>query len=290
MGQVQVGAAIGASFRYIGEAWSKAWGVMLILVWFTAALEAIQLLKPGWTLVSFLGLIATLFVTTAASGALFRLGLTGDHPGDPAFAPGPAGFNWGALEWRVMGANILVGIIVGVLVVVAIIVWAIAVGATAGVSGGADVQALEQGASSDRMAAFTRLLLGPAGLAAVIVGVPALTGLVWLSAKLALVTPLAADTRAFDFGKAWTLTRGGVLALIAASLLIFLLEVVLALVAGGAAGIIAALTQNSGLGKIWGGIAGQAADAAINTPLFVGLVLYVYRTQRGDAGVAATFS
>jgi len=290
MGQVQVGAAIGASFRNIGEAWRKAWGVMLILVWFTATLQAIELLKPGWALVPFLGLIAALFITTAAAGALFRLGLTGDHPGDPAFAPGPAGFNWGGLEWRVMGANILVGIIIGVLAVIAIIVWAIAVGATAGVAGGADAQALEQGTQSDRIAALFRLLLGPAGLAAVIVGVPALAGLVWLSAKLALVTPLAADTRAFDFGKAWALTRGGVTALILGSILIFLLEVAIGAVAGGLAGLTAVLTRNTGSGQIWGGIVGQAADAAINTPLFVGLVLYVYRTQRGDTAVAATFS
>ena len=73
MGQVKVGAAIGASFRFIGEAWTKAWGIMLISVWFAATLEAIELLKPGWALASFLGLIAALFITTAAAGALYRL-------------------------------------------------------------------------------------------------------------------------------------------------------------------------------------------------------------------------
>ena len=71
MGQVQVGAAIGASFRFIGEAWSKAWGIMLVLVWFNAALQIVELLRPTWTLVSFLGLVISIFVSTAATGRTY---------------------------------------------------------------------------------------------------------------------------------------------------------------------------------------------------------------------------
>ena len=61
MGNVQVGAAIAASFRFVGEAWTKAWGVMLLLLWFTAVLQVVQVLKPTWGSVSLLGVIPTLF-------------------------------------------------------------------------------------------------------------------------------------------------------------------------------------------------------------------------------------
>jgi hypothetical protein len=85
-------------------------------------------------------------------------------------------------------------------------------------------------------------------------------------------------------GKAWTLSRGAVLALIAGSLVIFLLEFLANLVIGGVAGLF------GGAGKAWGSALSQVVDTAVNAPLFAGLVLYVYRRQRGEAGVAATFS
>ena len=46
MGNVQVGAAIAASFRFVGEAWTKAWGVMLLLLWFTAVLQVARATSP----------------------------------------------------------------------------------------------------------------------------------------------------------------------------------------------------------------------------------------------------
>lgn len=291
MGSVGVGAAIAASFGYIGEAWSKAWGAMMFLVWFSATLQAVELLKPEWALVSFFGLIATLFVTTAATGALYRLSLAGDHPGDPAFTPGPAGLRWGGLEWRVLGANLIVGIGLGILAVMLLLFWALAIGFMIGASGGgADLQAFEGGSAADKTAALARLMLGPAGVITAIIGIPSLLGLLYLGARLALFAPLAADTRAFDFGRAWSLAGGGVLALIVGTIVIFLIELMIGAVVGGFAGFAAAVTHNLGAGRIWGGIAGTTVAAVVNTPLFVGLVLYVYRTRRGDTGVAATFS
>ena len=203
MGRVQVGAAINASFRFVGEAWTRSWGIMLILVGFTAVEGAINLIKPDWSAMTPIGTIVTFVVSTAATGALYRLRLTEIHPGEGAFAPGPAGFQWGGLEWRVMGANLLVGIVIGVVVVIAVIVWAIAFGAAASATGGADVQLLEQGDQGDKMAAFYRLLLGPAGVVSALIGIPMVVGLFWLGAKLALVAPQAADTGTFNFGTAW---------------------------------------------------------------------------------------
>jgi hypothetical protein len=291
MGKIQIGAAINASFRFVGEAWTRSWGVMLALVWFTAMLAVIQLIRPEWGGgVTPLGTVFTLFLSTAATGALYRLRLTESHPGDGAFVPGPAGFKWGALEWRVMGANVLVGLVIGVVLVIAVIVWAIAFGITASTTGAADVQLLEGDDQSAKMEAFYRLLLGPSGVVTALIGIPMALGLFWLSAKLALVAPQAADTGRFNFGTAWALTRGAVLPLIVASIVIFFMQVVISAVLGGVAGFFAGLTGHVGQGSAWGGVLGETISAAINIPLFAGLVLYVYRTQRGDPGVAATFS
>ncbi|HLY79493.1 MAG TPA: hypothetical protein VKQ70_08980, partial [Caulobacteraceae bacterium] len=213
MGQVQVGAAIGASFRFIGEAWSKAWGIMLIAVWFTATLEAIQLLKPEWGLISFLGVIATLFLGAAATGALYRLRFAEDHPGDGTYVAHPAGLQWGGLEWRVLGASLLVGIIIGVILVVALIAWGVALGIT--LSGDPEaLQAIENGSQTEKMAALGRIMLGPGALVSALILIPTIGGVIYLAARLAVFAPLAAETRAFDFGRAWTLTKGAVLTLI----------------------------------------------------------------------------
>jgi len=289
MGKVQVGAAIGESFRFVGEAWRRAWGIMLILVWFSAAVQIVELLRPSWVAVSILGFIVSIFITTAATGALYRLRFSGDHPGDDAFAAHPAGVQWGGLEWRILGANLLVGLIIGVLAFVVFIIWAFILGATLGNSP-ADVQGVENGSEAEKLAALGRIMLGPAGALTLIFIGPAMIGLIYLGLRLSVFAPLAADTRSFDPVKAWALTRGAVLALLVGSVVIFLLELIIGAVFGGVAGFVAGFSGQVGQGRVWGGVAGQAVGAALNAPLIAGLVLYVYRTQRGDPAVAATFS
>jgi hypothetical protein len=287
MGQVQVGAAIGASFRFIGEAWNKAWGIMLVLVWFNAALQIVELLRPTWGAVSFLGLIVSIFVTTAATGALYRLQLAGDHPGDNQFAAHPAGLQWGGLEWRVLGANLMIGVAIGVLVIVAFIIWAIILGVTVGSNPG-DMQALQGGSEAEKIDVFRRIMLGPAGILTLVIIGPIVAALIYVIVRLSMFALVAADARSFDLVRAWTLARGAMLPLFLGSLVIFMIELIIGAVTGGLAGFTASIIGQQG--RIWGGVTGQVVGAAINAPLFAGLVLYVYRIQRGDPGVAATFS
>ena len=291
MTSVSVGAAIGASFRFLTVGWRRAWAVMLALVWLSAVLRAIQVERPEWVAVSFLGLIALLFVTTAATGALYRTELAADHGGDAAFAVGPAGLRWGSLEWRVLGANLVVGTIVFFALVVIIVIWAIVFGVSAA-GQAADLQAVQAAQSDqDKMAAVIRLFSGPAGVISFVVLIPLLIGLSILAAKLALFAVTAADTGSFDFRRAWGFTRGALIALIATFGLIVLTQVAVGAGSGFLVGVIAgALGQDQHGGSLWGGVAGQAAGAAINAPLVAGLQLYVYRTRRGDPGVAQTFA
>jgi hypothetical protein len=287
MAQVKVDGAVAASFGFIGEAWSKAWGIMLILVWFTAAQRIVELLRPSWTVVSFLSFIVSVFVSTAASSALYRLQLGADHPGDGQFAARRAGLQWGALEWRVMGANLLVGVMTGVLLVVAIIIWAIIVGVSVSGSPG-DMQALQGGSQGEKLDALRHVLLGPAGILSLLIVGPIVAALIYLIIRLSLFALLAADSRSFDIGKAWTMARGAMLALFVGSVVILLIEVLVGALFGGVAGFAAGIIGQQG--RIWGGVAGQVIAAATSAPLFAGLLLYVYRIQRGDTSVAATFS
>lgn len=277
MGKMQVGAAIAASFRFVGEAWTKAWGVMLLLVWFTAVLQVVQVLKPTWGFVTLLGAIPALFITTAAAGALYRLRLESDHPGDPDFVAHTGGLQWGALEWRVMGANILVGVMLGALFILACFIFGVVLGVTMQ-SDPADLQAVENGSDAEKLAALGRLMGGVGGIVSALILIPSLLGLFYLAARLTVFTPLAADARSFDLGKAWALGRGAVLVLILGSLAIYGLEFLVNRLLVAVAG------------KDWGSAASEVVSAAINVPLFAGLVLYVYRAQRGDTAVAATFS
>jgi hypothetical protein len=288
MGQVQIGGAIAASFRFIGEAWARAWGVMLLLVWVTAILEVIELLKPDWFLVPFLGLFVLLFANTAAAGALYRLRLEGDHPGDQDYAAHAAGLQWSGLEWRVMGANLLVGLIVGFLAFVALFIWAIALGVMLQGSPG-DLQDLQSGDQSDKMVALGHLMLGPGGVVSAIILIPSVVGLFYLSARLMLFTPLVTDTRVFDFGRAWVIARGAMVVLLVTLMVIFVADFVVG-VAGGIFIGAFALAVHGDEANQWGGAAGQVLSAAINPPLLAGLGLYVYRIQRGDTAIATTFA
>ena len=285
---IPIGPAIQASFSFIAVAWRRAWGVMLLLVWISAMAQAIEGLKPEWKAAPTLGVLALLIVSTIATGALYRIGLEADHPGDPAFAPSQFGLQWAGIEWRVLGANVLVGVILGILALAVFIIWGVGLGISY-VGHPEALQAINSaGTDQERMAASLALLAGPAGVVSVIVLLPGLVALIYLAIRLALFTLNTVDTRAYDFAKAWALTRGAVLSLFVALVAIYIAQIIAGGVCGAVAGFFSAFFAH-GAGGMWGQVAGQAAGAAINAPLFAGLQLYVLH-RRKDAGVAATFA
>ncbi len=283
----RIGDAIGASFGFLRTGWNRAWGIMLLVVWIAAVIRAVQLLRPDLAWLSLPGDLVLWVAATAATGALYRIGIGPDHAGDPAFQVGPAGFNWGGVEWRVLVASLVVGVIFVVLLTFAIIVWAFAFGVSAATQG-ADIQGLEAASGNQQqLAAFLRIMMGPAGVVSTIIAIPIVVGLLLLGAKLALFAITSADTRSFNFGHAWSLTKGALAPLIVTGIVIVVVQAVLGVVAGGIAGAIGAV---SGQARLWGGVAGAALGAALNAPLVSGLQIYVYRAKRGGESVAQTFS
>ena len=290
MSSVSVGAAMLASFAFLGTAWTRAWGVLLALVLLGIAVQALSRSRPDLWPLSLLADLVLFVVATAAAGACYRIGLSPEHAGDPAFQVGPGGFNWGGVEWRVMGANIVVGLTFGVIAVFAFIVWAVAFGVSAAAQG-FDARSLQGTAGrAEQIQAFLHIMAGPVGIVTALIAIPLVVGLVFLAAKLALFAITAADTRGFNFGHAWTLTRGALAALIWTSIAIFVVQILAGMVAGFFGGLLAAVFRQ-GLpgGRLWGAVAGQAVGAALNTPLLSGLQIFVYRTQRGDGGVVQAF-
>ncbi|HZZ88973.1 MAG TPA: hypothetical protein VFE13_11645 [Caulobacteraceae bacterium] len=288
MNKVTIGAALGQAFGFISEAWARAWGIMLATVVSTAVFQGYDAVHKGPGLVPFLGFVISVFVGTAVAGALYRLRLSADHPGDDAFAAHPAGAQWGALEWRVLGANLLVGLIIGLMAFITFIVWALILGVSIG-ENPALMQAVRDGGDAEKMQALKTIMLGPAGVLTLVVVLPISLGIVYIAIRLSLFAVMAADTRRFDLRRAWELARGAMATLIVATVLLVAADFLIGVVVGAAAGLVSGLTGHVGQGGKWGGVAGQVVGAAINAPLFAGLALYVYRTQRGDDGVASTF-
>jgi hypothetical protein len=287
MPNVTIGEALGQSFRFIGTAWRHAWGIMLISVWLTGTLQAIQGLRPEWAFgILLLSIPLNVLVGTAVIGALYRIGIEPFHGGDTNFRAAPTGLQWGGLEWRVLGANLLMGLIFGGVTFFFSIIVLVLIGATAG-SDSASLAALNGSDPTASSQALLHILTGPAGIVSLLLFLVVAGAFLFFAARLLVFSLLAADTGAFSFGRAWVLTRGALGAIIVTLLMFGLLQVAIWFVGLMITGGFAAAH-----GQIfWGSVAIAVATGAIITPLSVGLQIYVYNTRRsGEPSIAATFS
>ena len=284
MGKIDVGTLVSASFAFIRSAWEVAPAALVVAVIVGAAAQGWAQTYPG---LSFWPLVQAGAVTLA-TGALYRSVLGADHPADDGYRLGPGGIQWGGVEWRVLGANLVVGVLIGLVAGAIFIVWGIGFGILIGAHQ-LDPSAF-QNLQSQGYAGLARLMSGPAGLVSAVVLIPGAALLLYLSARFSLYAVQAADTRGFDLGRAWSMTRGATGAIIVVLVVSFVCQVAAGAAAGFVGGLIAALTH-SVQGRLLGGIAGAAAGVAIAVPMTAGMVIFVYRMQRGGgASVADQFS
>jgi hypothetical protein len=288
MNRVPIGATIGAAFNYIGVAWRQAWLAMAFLVGLQALQEVLRIASPRAAgIVSFVALIPLIAFGTVALGALYRIGL--ERSSDPEFRPGTGGVQWNGLEWRVLGANLLVGVILALVAFVCFFILIMAVGVSL-IGHMNEANAVNAaGNEMDRLAAVLRLMQGPTGLVTLAIGLVSLALLIWLNAKLSLFAIFAADTRSFDLVKAWTMTRGATWALIVTTLVILVTQALVTAVFG-LAGLALAGVAGAYAAAI-GSLLGALASTAISNPLAAGMQVAVYRARRpGASAVAETFN
>jgi hypothetical protein len=271
--RVSIGGTIWATFGFVATAWSSAPAAMTLVVVMQAIWGLVQRAVPGASgaEATLLLNIPALLLAAVAFGALYRIGLKTTRASDPDLRLGPGGVQWTPVEWRVLGANVLLGVFFVVLMIVLVIVWAFTLGVVM-IGRPEQLQALGKATTNwTRLQAFGHMMLGPGGIVTAAILLPAGALLLWLSAKLSLFAILAADTRSFDLGQAWSLTRGATWALLLTSFAIFVIQFL--------------------LGAFAGALFGGVASAAISTPLLAGMQTHVYAARRsGSQAVAAAFS
>jgi len=292
MARTPVGETIRASFGFISMGWRQAWAAMILVVIVTGLGQAMSLGRFGGAFVRIgVAPFLSLLIATMALGAFYRAGLRNRHFRDPDYHPGPAGLQWGGLEWRVLGASLIVGAFLVMVIVVFFVVWAFALGFMAAARL-VDLSGFTQfhGDRSEALQLFGKLLLGPAGAVTIAIGSVALCLLVWLGARLSLLAVQVADTGSFSLTRAWATTRGAFWAVVVASGLRFGLALVVGGAAGFAGGAVGGLLHLAGApggGAFWGGVLGAVAAACFSLPMTAGIALHVYETQLGGGSAVA---
>jgi len=279
MPRIDVRTVVTESFAFIRAAWSGAPGALAAAMIVDAGAQAFGGAIAVWAV------LPQILVAALGTGALYRIALGADRPRDGRLHLGPAGLQWGGVEWRVLGANLLVGLILAPAVLLLFLIWAAGLGYLT-VSHQIDVGALTALRGGDP-AAMRALMSGPAGPLTAAILLPGAAALIWLAARLALVPIAAADVQRFDVGQAWTLTREAAWPLIVVALIVILLQIAAGLFGGLVGGFLAALAGGAKVdwpaATALAGAIGTAAAVAIGLPITAGAAAFVYRMRR-DGG------
>ena len=276
--QVSVGAAIRYAWSLLSVNWRAVWGALALNA-LAATVYAAGLYSQNGLLI--LGAFPAMLMTALmVNGALFRLAFADRRPHDTNFRPGHHGLQWGRIEWRLLGAHLLVLGFMTLIMLLAVI----AIGAVlAGLSWAGVVRMPEAGALQAMMltpgARPDPVILAP------LVVLIALSG--YVRTRLALALPATVDQGAVRVLRTWRLTKGRVWPIVASVLFVALPVMILTAYvtrnlitpngmqtdAGPTAILIAALTQG-------------VADGLFLTPMIAGVCAYFYRALSQDAPVA----
>jgi hypothetical protein len=278
-GSISVTEGAGAAFDFLARSWSRAAGALALAGLLGAAAGLAfqdRNLARAWLL------SAAYFVAVImAQGALLRFAYAGRRPADRTLPPGFGGFQWGAVEWRLLGVSLLRALLFGLLgalfltVVAALYVGLAASEARAGFAAAAH--------------AGWRPSLDSVGWTVVgAVGLAGAAGLSWVGSRLYLAFAATVAVGRVQLLSTWTLTRGRAWRILGAVILVWLPGLGLALAArigqrlltpgsgGEARMVVAASNLFVGLGH-----------AFLTLPLSVGLMIYLYdRLGPENAGVS----
>ena len=273
---VPVMQSVRAAYQFWRVAWRPA-AAALALVTLVSTLQSYWSLRDanGLSLLMF-GLL--LLVSPIALGALYRAAFADEHPGDPAFKPGRGGLQWGAMEWRLLGASLLLLLFAIILLALFAMLLVIAVVMLAGGSG------LSGQASPEEIAAslgVTGVLL----LLALFLVIAAT--FIYLGVRLGLVMPATAVSGKVMVFETWPLTKGQFWPILGAMILVALPTIITAFLVAFVQAQAGDATPSP---AVAGGLALLTSIIAgfVQAPLSAGLVAYLYRGLRPAAAPAQT--
>ncbi len=198
-----------------------------------------------------------------ASGALLRLAFADEHAGDPDFRIGPAGFQWGRPETRLLAGALLL-IFLFVLGLLFLLVAAFVCSAVA-VLAGAKVDPTAVALDPNTLPAGLRLTVG------LLADVFALVG-IWIGVRISLYPSATVAEKRLMVFSTWKLTRGQFWRILAAIVIVLLPALVLTLVIMSLE-LPAAVALPARLLLI-------LVNAFFEAPLLCGLYAYLYRGLR----------
>jgi hypothetical protein len=270
MAKVSVIEAARASNAFRRENWARAIGPMVLIV-IGATLSGLWQ-KPAPAAAALASLVEAAGWVMSC-GALLRLAFAPDHPGEAAFRPGRSGFQWGRVEWRLIGVGLL-----GFAVFVAA---ALLFGVVYAVAGGAmpDATGIHR----------------PPPAVAIAAGLVLFCALVYVGLRLSMAMPATVDRGEIRFFRTWPLTRGAVLPIFGANLLIAAVVLGFSLIAifggmalgavvGAAASFAAAgpakMDAIKDMTSAGAGLGGAVVHAFVGVPLSIGVNAAIYRVLR----------
>jgi len=245
-----------------------------------AAVAATASLVGNYTGIAWLGL-ATFFQLIGsfmAMGALLRRAFAGSLRDRPEDQAGPAGFQWTAHEWRLLGAEAILWALFLALIFAAVFVLAIVLVAT----GAATAASVKPNMTPEEFAQ----MLGPQGMLGLsIMSVVFAALLVWIAVRLTLFAPATIYTRSVALFSSWTLTKGRFWGVFLVLLLVSLPSVVMSIVTYGVqqalghpVGMSVALDTPVALGI---SAATALVSCFIQLPLTIGAYAQLYKKLAG---------
>lgn len=242
--------------KAIGPLVLAAGGLVLFL---TATTPAAMV--AGAALYSLAGLVA--------QAALYRISLA-DAGAEAPSRNGPSGLQWRMLETRFVGVSLLAGALIGVLALIAaFMVSTLLVGLIG-------VPAATAATSAEMLLAH---LTPTGGLIFNLAALAALVGLMVLSARLSMALPATAAEGRVRVLSSLALTRGTVLPILGATLLINLPIIVMQSLAGLFGGVMQGADATR-----WTQLIVGIVSTFFYVPISVGMTSYIYRRLRGGAG------
>jgi len=274
--RVSVGASLAFSWGLWVSRWRSIWGVLALTSLAATVYLAGDFANKVEVYVA--GLAAYLLVVLMTNGAVFRLAFASRHGDDPAFAPGPVGIQWRAMEWRLLGASLLLLLFYAILIAVAFV-------AVAGVAMGIAMNKGQIAALTTPQALIAAL--GPQGETAVaVLAAIAYAALIYVAIRLSLTLAATADGGRIAVLSTWKVTKGQVWRILVSMLLIqlpvlFVGVMVAAMARAGASGGTGLATEAMApAGALSAGLIMGVLSGGVAAPLGAGVLAYYYMSLK----------